>query len=161
MKHCYYQCRSLASERLSLWTRNGFTLIELLLVIAIIGIMSALIITTVSNAAQDSRLVVARQQQVTLQDALNAWIAANSCGTNSLLSARTAYSTAVGSGAGTNTLALLSNYLHPETYSHLTDTNYSTANRIRSEAMSKAGVYLQFSTWSNTTTYPVVNWYNN
>lgn len=156
MKHCYNQCRSLASERLSLRTRNGFTLIELLLVIAIIGIMSALIITTVANAGQDARLVVARQQQVTLQDALNAWIAASSCGTNNLQSARAAYS---GAGTAMAKLTLLTNYLHTETYSHL--TNYSSSTQIKSEAMTKAGVHLEFSSWSNATTYPVVTWYAN
>ena len=70
---------------------GGFTLIELLLVIAIIGVMSTLIITTVSNAAADARRTLAYQQQVTLQDALNAWIAANSSGTNTLSNARAAY----------------------------------------------------------------------
>ncbi len=150
MKHCDHQCRSFAHERSSLRTKNGFTLIELLLVIAIIGIMSALIVTTVSNAAQDSRSVVARQQQVTLQDALNAWIAASSAGTNSLNSARTTYSAA---GNNLAKLGLLTNYLHAETYGHL--TNYSSTTQIKSEAMTKAGVYLQFSAWS-TTNYPIV-----
>jgi len=150
MKHCDHQCRSSAHERFSLRTKNGFTLIELLLVIAIIGIMSALIVTTVSNAAQDARGVVARQQQVTLQDALNAWIAASSTGTNKLQNARTTYSAA---GNNLARLNLLTNYLHSETYSHL--TNYSSTSQIKSESMTKAGVYLQFSTWS-TTNYPIV-----
>lgn len=136
-------------------TGRGFTLVELLLVIAIIGILSTLILTTVSNAAMDARTVVARQQQVTLQDALNSWVAANSSGTNTLQSARTTYANA---STALAKLALLTNYLHPETYSHL--TNYSSSSQIKSEAMTKVGVYLQFSSWG-TTNYPIVGWYAN
>lgn len=129
---------------------HGFTLIELLLVIVIIGVMSTLIITTVSNAAQDARSVIARQQQVTLQDALNAWIAGSSSGTNTLQTVRSNYTAA---STALAKLALLTNYIHPETYSHL--TNYSTSSQIKSEAMTRAGVYLQFSAWT-TSNYPVV-----
>ena len=155
MKHCDSQCGSAAPGTMDSGKARGFTLIELLLVIAIIGILSALIITTVSNAAQDARTVVARQQQITLQDALNAWVAANSSGTNKLQDARTAYANA---GTALTKLALLTNYLHPETYSHL--TNYSSSSQIKSDAMTKIGVYLQFSTWA-ATNYPIVNWYTN
>lgn len=150
MKHCESQCSAPVPARFLKTVARGFTLVELLLVIAIIGVMSTLIITTVSNAAQDARTVVARQQQVTLQDALNAWVAANSSGTNTLASARSAYSAA---GNNLAKLTLLTNYLHPETYSHM--TNYSTTSQIKSEAMTKAGIYLQFSAWS-TTNYPIV-----
>ena len=150
MKHCGRQCGPAAPGR-----GRGFTLIELLLVIAIIGILSTLIITTVSNASIDARTVVARQQQVTLQDALNAWVSANSTGTNTLQNARATYS---GASTALAQLALLTNYLHPETYSHL--TNYSSSTQIKSDAMTKIGVYLQFSSWG-TSNYPIVNWYAN
>lgn len=155
MKHCDSQCGRSLFRQLSMGRRGGFTLIELLLVIAIIGILSTLIITTVVNASQDARTVVARQQQISVQDALNAWVAANSSGTNTLQSARTAYANA---GTALAKLALLSNYLHAETYSHL--TNYSSSSQIKSDAMTKAGVYLQFSSWG-TTNYPIVGWYTN
>jgi prepilin-type N-terminal cleavage/methylation domain-containing protein len=151
----HHLCGLRASFRLSAKRGRGFTLIELLIVIAIIGILSALIITTVSNAAQDARTVVARQQQITLQDALNAWIAANSSGTNTLQNARTAYS---GAATASAKLVLLKDYLHPETYSHL--TNYSSSDQIKSDAMVKAGVNLQFSSWAATNT-PVVEWHTN
>ena len=42
---------------------KAFSLVELLLVLAIISIMAALVINSFSNAAQDSRNVMARQQQ--------------------------------------------------------------------------------------------------
>lgn len=131
----------------------GFTLIELLLVIAVIGVMSALVISSVVNAAQDSRLVIAKQQQVTLQEAINAWVASASSGTNTIGTARTAYSANTTVSAR---LALLQPYLHSETYKHL--TNYSTSTQVKSEAMVKSGTYLQFMTWGTnaTNSYPTV-----
>lgn len=55
---------------------DAFTLIELLLVVAIIGIMVSLVIASFTNATQDARGVVATQQQVAVQGAVNAWVAA-------------------------------------------------------------------------------------
>lgn len=132
---------------------GAFTLIELLIVIAIIGIMSTLVLTTVSNAAMDARRTLAYQQQVTLQDALNAWIAANSSGTNSLSQAQTIYNAA---SAGTGRLNLLSNnYLHNSTYLHFLSN--STGTTIRSDAMVKSGMTLAFTTWT-ASNYPTVEW---
>ncbi len=130
--------------------RPGFTLIELLLVIAIIGIMSALVISAIGNAAQDSRNVIARQQQVVIQEALNAWISSSSSGTNGLRAARTAYA-----GAGTHTakLTLIQNYLGADTYGHFMD--FSSGDTLRSDAMTKIGATLEFSGWT-TSNYPSV-----
>jgi len=154
MKHCLHQC----SCRLARWLlpvkKSGFTLIELLLVIAIIGVMSTLIITTVSNAAADARRTLAFQQQVTLQDALNAWIAAQSSGTNTLANARSSYNSNLASAAAS--LGLLgSNYLHGSTYSHFLSN--SSGTQIKSEAMVKSGMSLRFTTWTSSN-YPTVEW---
>lgn len=131
-------------------TTSGFSLVELLLSVAIIGIMSALIISSVSNAARDSRTVIARQQQVVLQQALNAWISAASSGTNSMASTQTAYGNAA---TATAKLALLRDYLQDSTYDQFIDN--STSSQIRSEALVNIGAYLQFSAW-NATNYPTV-----
>jgi len=153
MKPSFRQFRPPLGLRSLPWRSAGFTLIELLIVIAIIGVMSSLVLTIVSNAALDARRTVAYQQQVTLQDALNAWIAQQSSGTNNLASARTNYAAA---STAAQWLDLLSNnYLHESTYQHLKSN--STGTQIRSEAMIKAGMSLQFTTWS-ATNYPTVEW---
>ena len=154
MRHCHRQCGLLVPSRLSHAEKLGFTLIELLLVIVIIGVMSAMIITMVSNAARDTWRVVATQQQVTVQDALNAWVAANCCGTNTLQTARSNYN-------AISKLTLLSNYLHADTYARLVSAN-STASQIRTEEMNKAGFHLEFSTWTtNNNDYPKVEKHTN
>ncbi len=55
-------------------SRRGFTLVELLVVIAIIGVLASLVIASFSNVTQDTRNVIALQQQAVLQEALNNWI---------------------------------------------------------------------------------------
>jgi prepilin-type N-terminal cleavage/methylation domain-containing protein len=54
--------------------RFGFSLIEAVFTIAIIGIMSSIIVAAISNATRDANRIVARQQQATLNSALNAWV---------------------------------------------------------------------------------------
>ncbi len=125
---------------------GGFTLVELLVVIAVIGIMSALILSVVGNAAQDSRNVVARQQQVVLQEALNAWIV-SPYNSNNLTVARTRYTAASNMTAK---LALLQGHLSADTYSHLTE--FSTGTKVQSDALQRAGHYLTFSAWTTNNT---------
>lgn len=132
--------------------KGGFTLIELLLVIAIIGIMSALIVTAISNTSSDARTVLARQQQAVFQEALNAWISSASSGTNSLQDARTLYNNQATALAK---LTLIQSYLDPSTYAHFTG-NTTNAALLQSEAMRKEGSYLQFTSWA-TNAYPRVN----
>lgn len=116
------------------------------------AVMASLVITAISNAAFDSRDVLARQQQAVVQQALNSWIARNSSGNLDLATARTAYN---GAATGLAKLALLQPYLDTSTYEHL--TNFTTnANQIASDAMIRNGLYLEFTTW-DTNTYPRVN----
>jgi len=127
----------------------AFTLIELLLVIAVIGIMSALVVTALSNAAGDAHTAMARQQQAVMQEALNAWIASSSSGAGkSLSTARTTYN------ASSNKLTLLASYLDSLTSSHMADFT-TAADKVQSEAMSKIGQKLIFTTWGSSN-YPMV-----
>lgn len=127
---------------------DGFTLIEMLLVVAVIGIMSALVVAAISNAGQDSRKIIARQQQVVVQEALNSWVAAQS----SITVARQSYSNSATALAKIN---LISNYLDPGTYEHFTN-NTTDASKVQSDALTKSGRYLQFRTW-DASGYPKVD----
>lgn len=124
---------------------SAFTLIELLVVIAVIGIMSALVITSITNAARDSRFTMARQQQATLQSALHAWIAAQ----GSISKARTDYTSTNTAGK----LLLLSNYLQAETFEDFS-ANSSGAS-VGSTVLDQIDHHLSFSTWTSTN-QPVV-----
>jgi prepilin-type N-terminal cleavage/methylation domain-containing protein len=132
----------------------GFSLIELLLVIAIIGVMSALVIASFSNATQDSRRVLVLQQQAVLQEALNSWIARESSiiGTGSLASAKAAYDLTT---TGLAKLALLDDYLDPSTAGQFV-AHASVSNALNSDVMEKTGQYITFSTWP-TGGYPKVD----
>jgi len=135
---------------------TGFTLVELLIVISVIGIMSALIVTSIVNASADSRLVVARQQQVVLQQALGAWIAAESSGRASIESVRTNYNGPGGARTSRARLDLFStNYLLPSTVAQFNNNTTNNAE-LRTEAMVRANVYVQLTTWG-TNDYPTVN----
>ncbi len=133
---------------------QGFSLIELLLVIAIIGVMSALVIASFSNATQDSRRVLVLQQQAVLQGALNSWIAreSSSIKTGSLASAKAAYDLTT---TGLAKLALLDDYLDPSTAGQFV-AHASVSNALNSDVMEKTGQYITFSTWP-TGGYPKVD----
>jgi prepilin-type N-terminal cleavage/methylation domain-containing protein len=128
----------------------GFSLIEALIVLTIIGIMASIIISAMSNAAKDSRNIMARQQQVTIQSALNSWVASQSTGT-SIGQIRTTYNAATTARAK---LDLFQTYLSEDTYNHL--LTYTTNNaKLTSDAMTKVDKWIELNDW-NTGSYPKV-----
>jgi prepilin-type N-terminal cleavage/methylation domain-containing protein len=147
-----------ADSRCRAARKSAFTLVELLLVIAIIAIMASLVISAFSNASADSRLVLAKQQQAAVQQAVNSWVAYNSSGkksdgtSRSLSSARTDYTAAAN---GLARLALVQAYLDDATYQHLV-SNTSNNDKVRSDAMAKTSQYLQITDWPSGS-YPKVN----
>lgn len=126
---------------------SGLSFLELLVVVAILGVLSALLIPSVSPMRGTASTQVARQQQAELQTALGSWVSAASSGSGGLAAARSAYN-----GAGSK-LALLQNYLQPTTYSALSGSGSS----VSSEALTEAGASLQFSSWGIGSP-PSVNW---
>lgn len=122
----------------------GFSLVELLVVIAAIAILSGLAVSYVGGTSENSRLLVARQQQVQLQTALDAWITAKSSGPAGLAGAKAAYSSDASA-----MLSALAPYLREA------GIFSSSGGGVSSAALSGAGKTLQFSSWGDGS-YPKV-----
>lgn len=131
---------------------HGFTMVEMLIVIAVIAIMASLVISAFANAAQDTRRVVARQQQAAVQSAVNAWVARQSSGTGSLSAAMATYNAQPTSLARLN---LVASYLDEKTADHLR-TNTVNTGQILSEALKKTNQYLELPVWA-ANSYPKVD----
>lgn len=155
--------------------RQAFSLVEVLLVLAIISIMAALVINAFSNASQDARNVMARQQQATLQSAVNNWASgqiggyeAPDAGNPTQLYQRTVtyvrnkYNFADNYWTSTPTnprksrtdggvvgrLELIKDYLDEDTFQHLSDNSPSDKAKVQSGAMYKTGQHIELSTWA-------------
>jgi len=128
-------------------SKKAFSLVEILLVIAVIGILSAVLIPQIFNLRSQAQVTTARQQQAELQTALGSWIVATSSGPGGLAAARTAYT-------GTK-LALLQGYLQEGTYASLT----GNGDTVTSAALDGANAYLSFSAWTSSQ-QPAVQWVN-
>ncbi|HEX2747986.1 MAG TPA: type II secretion system protein [Verrucomicrobiales bacterium] len=137
--------------------KRAFTLVEMLLVIAIISILAGLVISNISNAAHDTRDVVARQQLAVVQEAVNHWVnreigRVNSAGAtgasvNQVMATYNAASTA------SARYALFQNYLDDATRDNFTVDN--TTAKITSQAMRDVNKYLTLPNWA-ASSYPKV-----
>jgi prepilin-type N-terminal cleavage/methylation domain-containing protein len=126
---------------------NGFTLIEMLLVVAVIGILTSLVIAAISNSSADARLVIARQQQATVQEALNAWIASTN-----LAAARAAYNSA---GDASAKMSLIQKYLNTNARWMTQGLTYN-GESLQTENMKSINVSMSFGAWTTSSAYPVV-----
>lgn len=124
----------------------GFTLVELLVTIVVIGILASIAIVSITNAARDSSVRLAEQQQAVLQTALTAWIAQRSNEVG-LIETRTEYNNLLQAGTNQvfNTIKV---YLDPKIQNYF----QANATAVSSEALSRAGRVLQFTTWNATET---------
>ena len=111
-------------------TRNAFTLVEMLIVIAIISILAAMAISSFSNAAQDSRAVIVRQQLASVQEAVNNWAARQIGNTPTTASGR---------------LAVFASYLDERTRESISADNLT--GRVTSDAMRQTGFWLTLPDW--------------
>lgn len=141
---------------------DGFSLVELLIVIAVIGILASLVISQIANAAQESRRIVSRQQQVVVQNAVNAWILAHTSTLgNSTVTARKAYNeTAPGTPrTAQEKLALIADYLDADTLAQfITHSDPSAPDQLRTDAMAKTGRHLELPEWAaGASAYPQVD----
>lgn len=137
-------------------TRAGFTLTEALLTMAVVGIISSLVVSTMTNAARDASRMVARQQQAEVQNAVNAWVVGQSRDRmtgqfRSLESIRADYNSRSTPLARFN---LIGTYLDDSTVTHFT-TYTSNSGKVQSDALKKAGQYLDLSSWTSGS-YPKV-----
>ena len=150
--------------------------------LAIISVMAALVINAFSNATQDSRNVVARQQQASIQSALSSWVNSHvghvvgydtdsdgveeNCNftvglTRNLYNFRTNWWTNSPSNPRTSKqrIDLIVPYLDESTREHFTEnTPGSEDTNITSAAMRKTGTSISLPTWAaGDREYPRVN----
>jgi len=141
---------------------NGFNFVEVIFTIAIIGIMSSLVVSAISNASRDAHRVMGRQQQAAVQSALTAWVMAqtrigNTAQVRSLESVRTAYNALGTTSARFNLLVpnpsspdpnLRAGFLDQTTADHFLDYTTGT-ERLKTSALDSAKQYLTLPTWQS------------
>ena len=130
-------------------TRNAFTLVEMLIVIAIISILAAMAISSFSNAAQDSRAVIVRQQLASVQEAVNNWAArqigkvtVSGGNPTSIEQVRVIYNTPT---TASGRLAVFASYLDERTRESISADNLT--GRVTSDAMRQTGFWLTLPDW--------------
>ncbi len=155
---------------------TGFSLVEAIFTIAIIGIMSSLVIAAISNASRDTHRIVGRQQQATVQNALTAWVMAQTRVTTasspnvgqylSLESVRAIYNTQGTTKARFNLLVpnpqapatdfnARAGYLDSSTADHILSLSPSS-DRLKTSALENTRQHLELPEWQSGD-YPRVN----
>jgi type II secretory pathway pseudopilin PulG len=162
----------LTSSRSSFRAAQAFTFVEAIFTIAIIGIMSALALSTISNGARDANRIVSRQQQAAINEALSAWVMSqtrvgNTAQVRSLKSLRTEYNALVTTSARFNLLIpnpsssdvnVRNGYLDQTTADHFLEFSTGT-DRLYSKALKGGSQYLTLPTWQDGS-FPTVELVN-
>jgi prepilin-type N-terminal cleavage/methylation domain-containing protein len=143
---------------------SGFTLIEALMTMAIIGVMTALVVSAFSNAGTDSAKIVSRQQQAAIQAAVNAWVNGDAnrtdvinstTGTGKLRTIAEIETTYNNASTALARLQLVQGYLDASTASYLISSTTNSA-KITSDALNTTNQYIAMPNWTSTTVYPQV-----
>jgi type II secretory pathway pseudopilin PulG len=159
MKAHILQSLQLARRR----ARLGFSFIEAIFTIAIIGVMSALVVSAISNASRDAHRVMARQQQAAVQSALTAWVMAqgrvgSTAQVRSLENVRTSYNALGTTSARFNLLVpnaaspdpnLRAGFIDQTTADHILDYTGSSTDKLKSAALENAKQHLALPTWQS------------
>lgn len=133
---------------------------EAVFTIAIIGIMSALAISAISNGARDANRIVARQQQAAVQEALVAWVMSqtrvgNTAQVRSLTSLRNEYNALTTTYARFNRVlpnpsasdpGVRAGFLDQTTADHFEEFRVSS-DRLYTAALKGAAQYLTLPDW--------------
>lgn len=135
------------------YKQAGFTFVELVIVIAVVGIMSALAIGSFSEGASDAREIVARQQQAAIQSAVNAWVASELTSRNTVADVRSDYNSATTSEARLNKVRA---YLDQETYDHIFENDQvQPSDEISTSATRRLDWHIALPAWA-AGSYPQV-----
>ena len=141
---------------------SAFTFVEAIFTIAIIGIMSALALSAISNGARDANRIVARQQQAAIQESLISWVmgqarVGNTSQVRSLNGIRTSYNALATTYARFNQILpnpastdpnIKNGYLDTATAEHFEAYRVS-ADRLYSAALKGSSQYLNLPTWQD------------
>jgi type II secretory pathway pseudopilin PulG len=147
-------------RRLSFRPWAAFTFVEAIFTIAVIGIMSALAVSAISNGARDANRILARQQQAAVNEALTSWVMSqtrvgSTAQVRSLKNLRTQYNALGTSLARFNLLVpnpssadpnVRNGYLDKTTTDHFLE-HTSNSDRLQTKAMKGSGQYLALPVW--------------
>lgn len=154
----------------SLRPQQGFTFIEALVTISILSVMAALLVSAFSNAAADTNRIVARQQQVAVQQAVSSWVSGESNRTVTLASGngiiktleqiRTEYNQVETSMARFNKIGDPSGggYLDSVFFDQVVSQTVNS-DKLKSNALVSTKQHLELPTWASGE-FPQVNLVN-
>ena len=118
--------------------------------VAVVGVLSALVLSYISGTSEYANQAVARQQQAQLQTALDNWLTAAASTSGGMAAARATYNNQ------TDKLQLLSDYLQADSLARFT----AAGNVVSSAALTASKASLEFSETWNADDRPTVTWKN-
>jgi type II secretory pathway pseudopilin PulG len=133
----------------------GFSFIEAILTISIVGIMGSMIVSAITNASRDAHRIVARQQQASVQAAVNSWVMSQMRDTTtgqvkSIKSIRDYYNSQPTFKARLSLLAPstsgVGGYLDKTTSDHFLEYTDNT-DRVESSALEAGKQHLELPDW--------------